>query len=407
MITQTILKNNITLITEEIPTVKTVAVGFWFNCGSRYETEGEKGISHFVEHMLFKGTNTKTAFEIAEKFDRIGGYLNAFTERETVCLHCIVPAIHIKTAIEVMSDMIENSSFNEKEIERERKVIISEIISSLDDPEETALDASIQAIYPNNAISHSILATKKDVKALTRTQLVDWYEKFFKNSPMYITIAGNIDTTMATSILENLKERPLESKNEEIFITPEYKNGNHFIKADFQQQQLFSFYPIGTPLLQKNYYSLAILNALIGDTMSSRLFQSLREKSGACYSVYSFVSIYSDCAYWCAYASSEKKRVAKVIANLKKEITLLLQDGFSDDEIIAAKEHICGEEIISSEDMEQRMKFLSRNYSLNFTQTSLEETIAQIRAITKEELSETLQELLNPKNEALLEYGIK
>ncbi len=407
MITQTTLKNNITLITEEIPTVKTVAVGFWFNCGSRYETEGEKGISHFVEHMLFKGTNTKTAFEIAEKFDRIGGYLNAFTERETVCLHCIVPAIHIKTAIEVMSDMIENSSFNEKEIERERKVIISEIISSLDDPEETALDASIQAIYPNNAISHSILATKKDVKALTRTQLVDWYEKFFKNSPMYITIAGNIDTTMATSILENLKERPLESKNEEIFITPEYKNGNHFIKADFQQQQLFSFYPIGTPLLQKNYYSLAILNALIGDTMSSRLFQSLREKSGACYSVYSFVSIYSDCAYWCAYASSEKKRVAKVIANLKKEITLLLQDGFSDDEIIAAKEHICGEEIISSEDMEQRMKFLSRNYSLNFTQTSLEETIAQIRAITKEELSETLQELLNPKNEALLEYGIK
>ena len=407
MITQTILKNNINLITESIATVKTVAIGFWFNCGSRYESNNEKGISHFVEHMLFKGTKTKSAFEIAEKFDRIGGYLNAFTERETVCLHCVVPAIHTKTALEVMSDMIENSAFSEKEIERERKVIISEIISSLDDPEETALDASIQAIYPKNAISHSILATKKDVKNISRTQLVEWYEKFFTQAPMYVTIAGNIDTTMVTTILESMQSRPVSTQNEDVFITPTWSKGNHFIKADFQQQQIFAFYPIATPLTQKTYYALAILNALIGDTMSSRLFQSLREKSGACYSVYSFVSIYSDCAYWCAYASSEKKRVAKVIVNLQKEITLLLKNGFTDDEIIAAKEHICGEEIISSEDMEQRMKFLSRNYSLNFTQTTLEETIAEIRAITREELTATLQELLNPDNEALLEYGVK
>lgn len=407
MIQQTILQNNITLITETIPTVKTVAIGFWFNCGSRYETDAEKGISHFVEHMLFKGTKTKTAFEIAEKFDRIGGYLNAFTERETVCLHCVVPAIHTHTALEVMCDMVENSTFNEKELDRERKVIISEIISSLDDPEETALDASIQAIYPKNSISHSILATKKDIKNLSREQLVDWYKTFFKKAPMYVTIAGNIDATMITTILENLQERPKTSKNEEIFVTPNYSAGNHFIKADFQQQQFFTFYPIAMPLSQKTYYSLAILNALIGDTMSSRLFQSLREKSGACYSVYSFVSIYSDCAYWCAYASSEKKRVAKVITNLRKELALLLKDGFSDDEILAAKEHICGEEIINSEDMEQRMKFLSRNFSLNFVQTNLEETLDEIRSVTREELTITLHELLNPENEALLEYGVR
>ncbi len=407
MITQTKLKNNIDLITEEIQTVKTVAIGFWFNCGSRYESKNEKGISHFVEHMLFKGTTTRSAFDIAATFDRIGGYLNAFTERETVCLHCVIPAIHTQTALEVMSDMIENSIFAEKEIDRERKVIISEIISSRDDPEETALDASIQAIYPDNSISHSILATKKDIKAMTREQLVEWYEIFFIKSPMYITIAGNINSNMVTSVLEKLTERPLTTDNEKIFITPNYSSGNHFIKADFQQQQIFSFYPIVTPFSQKTYYTLAILNALIGDTMSSRLFQSLREKSGACYSVYSFVSIYSDCAYWCAYASSEKKRVTKVIANLRKELSLLLDEGFSDDEIIAAKEHICGEEIISSEDMEQRMKFLSRNFSLQFSQSTLEETIEEIRSVTRVELTNTLQELLNPENEALLEYGVR
>ncbi len=203
-ITQTILKNNITLITESIDTVKTVAIGFWFQCGSRYEQKNEKGISHFVEHMLFKGTKTRTAFDIASSFDKIGGYVNAFTEREQVCLHCVVPAIHAHTALEVLCDMIENSVFNEDEIERERKVIISEIISSLDDPEETALDASIETVWPDNPISSSILSTKKDIKKITRQSLKNWYTKYFVTGPLMVSVSGNVGETKLQATLEKL-----------------------------------------------------------------------------------------------------------------------------------------------------------------------------------------------------------
>ncbi len=161
------------------------------------------------------------------------------------------------------------------------------------------------------------------------------------------------------------------------------------------------------PLSFSDYFALAIVNALVGDTMSSRLFQSLREKSGSCYSVYSFVSMYSDCAYWCAYASASKKNVVSVVELLRSELNLILKDGFSDDEILAAKEHIIGEEIIASEDMEQRMKFLSKNYFLNFEQCSLDETIKHIRSITIDDVYKVLRSLLLEKNEALLVYGPK
>ena len=143
-----ILSNNVVLVTESVATVKTAAVGFWFPVGSRYEGEGQRGVCHFVEHMVFKGTTTRSAFDIALAFDRMGGYLNAFTDRETMCLHCVVPAIHLRQALEVMVDMASNSVFDQKELERERAVIQSEIVSSQDDPEEAALDAASEAVWP-------------------------------------------------------------------------------------------------------------------------------------------------------------------------------------------------------------------------------------------------------------------
>ncbi len=406
-ITQTILKNNITLITEAIDTVKTVAIGFWFQCGSRYEQKNEKGISHFVEHMLFKGTKTRTAFDIASSFDKIGGYVNAFTEREQVCLHCVVPAIHAHNAFEVLCDMIENSVFNEDEIERERKVIISEIISSLDDPEETALDASIETVWPDNPISSSILSTKKDIKKITRQSLKNWYKKYFVSGPLMVSVSGNVGETKIQSTLEKLSVKRALKDHAHSFIVPKWNRGTHFIEADFQQEQIFALYPVTVPLSFSDYFALAIVNALVGDTMSSRLFQSLREKSGSCYSVYSFVSMYSDCAYWCAYASASKKNVVSVVELLRSELNLILKDGFSDDEILAAKEHIIGEEIIASEDMEQRMKFLSKNYFLNFEQCSLDETITHIRSITIDDVYKVLRSFLLEKVEALLVYGPK
>ncbi len=404
-ISETILKNNITLITESIDTVKTVAIGFWFSCGSRYEKKGEKGVTHFVEHMLFKGTKNRSAYEIASSFDRIGGYVNAFTEREQVCLHCVVPAMHAKTAITILCDMVENSVFLQEEVERERKVIESEIISSLDDGEEMALDASIQVVWPKNSISDSIIAAKKDIKKIKRELLINWYKTYFVHGSVTVTASGNIERSFLSEALCLLSRKKAVRFDVQLFTRPEWKKGINCVEADFQQEQIFALYPIKVPFTQREYYTLAIVNALIGDTMSSRLFQALREKSGECYTVYSFVSIYSDCAYWCAYASTSKKNVLSVLTSLQNELANIVINGFTDNEILAAKEHIVGEEIIASEDMEQRMKFLSKNFYLGFNQCSLEDTIDNIRLVTKDDINSVIDKVLNKEQEALLVYG--
>lgn len=400
------LNNGVVVISESIPEVKTLAIGFWFLCGARYEKKSEQGISHFVEHMLFKGTKTSTAYTIAADFDRIGGYVNAFSERENLCLHCVVPAEHSEKALTILCDMVENSLFCEKEIQRERRVIENEIISSEDDPEEAAIDSSIQAVWQNHPISSPILGSKKSIKKLTRDAIFAWYTDYIVCGETVVSLAGNVDYPQACAVLEKLKHRKksdmLRSND---FFSPKWKHGLQFINADFQQEQIFVLYPVFMPVTQNDYYALAILNALIGDTMSSRLFQSLRERDGLCYSVYSFVSMYSDCAYWGAYCATSKKNTPSVIDTIHRELHSLLEKGFDDEEILAAKEHICGEEIINGSDMEHRMKILARNYYMQFRQCTNDEMIYDIRSVCTEKIYDVLRRLIKTEHEALLIYG--
>ena len=179
----------------------------------------------------------------------------------------------------------------------------------------------------------------------------------------------------------------------------------HFVNADFQQEQFFVLYPLRFPFTLKDYYCWSVLNALIGDTMSSRLFQALRERSGYCYTVYSFFSLYADCGYWCAYACAPKKNAAKILAAVREELQLLVQKGFGDDEIRAAKEHVCGEEIINAEDTEHRMKRLARCAFYGFVQTPFDESLKAIRELTGEELESALQTLLSSHEKIVVAYG--
>ena len=400
-----ILFNNVTLITEPVATVKTAAVGFWFRIGSRYENVQQRGISHFVEHMLFKGTNTKNALDIATCFDKIGGYINAFTERENMCIHFVVPSTHLEIAFNVVVDMITNSIFDINELARERSVIISEIISSLDDSEEIALDAASESIWPNNSISECIAGSIKNVELLKRQDLLNWYNDFIINGQLIICAAGNINKTLLTSLSEKISKKQLKiSKNLE---TPIWNKGLKFKKAPFQQLQFFLQFPIELPMTERKYYAYSILNALVGDTMSSRLFQKLREKGGFSYNVYSFLTFYSDTAFWCAYESSSKKNAIKVTTTIITEIINLMIDSFTDDELKAASEHLCGEEIISAEDMEYRIKRIYRNYSFNFDQRTTEEIIEILRSISKNEIEDVLHELFDLENMAFFVYGVK
>ncbi len=395
------------LITEPVVSGKTCAIGFWFFAGSRLEPDGMHGVTHFVEHMLFKGTKSRSFYEIASSFDRIGGYINAFTEREDVCVYCVVPSRHVLSAFEIMADMTEASVFPEAELERERRVIQSEIITSCDDAEEAALDAVSESIWPSNPLSRTISGSVTDVEGITRKELVGWYNKYFKKGELCICVTGGFDQNQIQSLSAQLGQHKKIRKNHFPKKTPEWKGGISFIMAPFQQEQFFLLFPKYRIDSEKDYYALLVLNALTGDTMSSRLFQRLREKGGYCYNVYSFFNLYENAGCWCAYASSAKASSAKIVSDIADEIKLLLENPPSNQEIELAREHLAGEELIASDDAEFRMKRLYRNYIFGFEQKNTSGVIECIRRVTFEDVMCVAKKLFDFEKFAFVVFGPK
>lgn len=403
-----ILPNNIVLVTESDASVRTAAIGFCFSVGSRYESEGCRGITHFVEHMLFKGTQKRSAFSIACEFDRIGGYANAYTERECVCLYCTVPAEHAADALDVLCDMTEYSVFNLEDIERERSVIQSEVMSSLDDAEESALDAAAGVIWPNSPLAASIAGGIDDIASISYEMLYQWYQRFFVHGMLSVFVSGAADTSLLVKRLSDMHTHAPYCSF--VFHLPVWHAGLSFLKAPFRQEQIFALFPIPYPLDERRYFAYAVLNALLGDTMSSRLFQRLREQDGCCYSVYSFCNFYFDTGCWCAYASAPRKNSLKISQGFFEEISSLCtvsnnKIDISDDEISAAKEHLCGEEIICSEETEYRMKRLQRCLSFNFAFRNTDEILSLIRSISKDELIEAIRSILSFDSLSFIIYG--
>jgi len=401
-----ILRNRLVLVTEPVVTAKTVAIGFWFSVGSRMEPANLRGISHFTEHLLFKGTKKRSSYDISVSFDRIGGYANAFTERECICMHCTVPSKYALDALEILCDMTQNAVFDSKEIVRERSVIESEIISSQDDPEEAALDALSGAVWNIEGLKEPISGTVENVRNIKDEQLLSWYKEHIVNGPLEICIAGNFNEDDAANLIEKLIPNHNEHKN----LLPlndkkVWNQGLHILNTnEFSQTQIFLLHRFDYPISQKEYYAFSILNAMAGDTMSSRLFQELREKNGWCYSVYSYFTFYEDTAYWCAYASCDKKNLVSVVTKLLLSIKDFSSGNFTEDEIIAAKEHVSGEELISCEDMEYRMKKLDRNQCWGFSFLDAEETSSYIHTINFEELVLCAEKIFSGQN-ALVLYG--
>ena len=414
------LKNNILFITEQDAQAKTASIGFWFSAGSRFENEKQHGIAHFTEHMLFKGTSSLTTHDISCAFDRIGGYANAYTEREDVCVYCTVPATgeSVARACEILCDMACHASFNTEELEKERTVIQNEIAAIEDDPEEAALDEVANAVWPEQNISRSIGGTIEEVAQITREQLLSWYDEKIVHGELVVCAAGHFDEKKIARLLEQLPlhAEVLNYPSQTHFPTqpPKWQAGSTFKKAHFKQEQYFVLCPYHAPVTEKEYYTLSVLNALTGDTMSSRLFETLREKNGFCYTVYSFFTFYEDACAWCAYASSDKQK-AKDVANLLiSEIENLRKNEITQEEIDAAKEHCSGEETMNSEEMEYVMKRLERNHQMGFPLRTTEETAACIRTVSKDDILTVVSELLGEiketnviRNASFVSYGPK
>ncbi len=381
-LTERTLPNGITLITEPIAATKAVAIGFWFRMGSRDEREGEWGITHFIEHLLFKGTTKLSASEIARFFDRVGGYVNAFTERETMCLHCVVPADYALQALSVLSDMVWDSAPKDDDIEHERSVIESEILASLDDPEECGTDQATLLMFPGNPLSRSIAGCVEDIRGIRAQSIRSFIALDLRCHAPIITIAGSFVPDEAESFLtvrtDGMAIRPLDRKSP----SPVWNPGLFCPVSRFNQSQIFLSYPVTFSRDTKDWFSWDLINAITGSTVSSRLFQSLREKHGLCYSIFSSVIFGRDFALWGAYLATPPESTARAMDFLVKEIDDLVQYGFTETEIRDARTHVVGELLLSAEDTENRMKRLARQYLFGDTVYTIDECIEIVNDIS-------------------------
>lgn len=401
-----VLENGIRLITEPIAATEAVAIGFWFPRGSRDEGSGEEGVTHFVEHMLFKGTANLSAYDIARFFDRIGGYFNAFTERETLCVHCLVPRQHVLSSIDILSRMVYESRMVDDDIERERSVIVSEILSSLDDPEETGLDLALESMYPDHAFSRPVAGTVDAIESLSGDAIRSYRDALLRSVRPLVAVAGNFDADAVALMLSGLSvDGPADSVGARDM--PRWKSGISLPLSRFAQSQIFLSCPVTGLETAAAWYSFSALNAIIGDSVSSRLYQSLREEKGLCYSVGSFFMRARDVAFWMACAAVPPEKTSEAVFALAGEMDRLRSSGFTASEFEDAQEHLCGDLLLSSEDIENRMKRLARQWLYNGEVLTINESIALVRSLDAGRSLPFIETSLRNDSQSLLVYSGK
>lgn len=413
MIKKQVLKNNVVLITQDDDSSKVATIGFYFSVGSRYEKEGEYGISHFTEHMLFKGTKTKSNKDISRIFDRMGGVTNAFTERENVSVYCSIPVEkkeNFQIALDTICDLSENCIFPEEEFEKERGVVENEIFAVEDDPDDSSMDEIARRIWPDQDISRTITGTIDDVENITREQMVSWYEDYIVHGELVVIAAGKIDEGILVERLSKLsdKKESIEFyKNKHFPEKVMWQKGNFLVKAGFNQEQVFVLFPLDWTLTYKDYLSLMVFDTITGDSMSSRLFLELRERLGLCYSVGSFFTTYENAGLWAAYLVCEKKNVVRASKALLAETCNLLEKEISQEEIDLALERIIGLETMNDVNSVFLMRRLWNFYSLGFDLMTTGEFINSIRMIGKNDIISFVRRLVDSSRRNLVVYGQK
>ena len=355
--------------------------------------------------MLFKGTKKRTAYQIAQQIERIGGYINAFTEKELICFFCTLPYNHFALAIDILFDMMTASILDEREIEKEKLVVINEIQDLEDNPEEKAHELYLEQLWNSHALAGKITGGKDQIKNINCDKLMSFYRERYAASNTVVTAAGRIDPE---KILEQLRQYPITASAQP-FITgrePPVRAPSWEVRKDkFQQIQIYTgicFNPGGAI---KEYYNELVFSTIFGESMSSRLFQHLREDKGLCYSIFTFRTYYSDTALWTIYANTVPESVPGLLSSLNDELAQLLLNPPDDREVEDAKSQLKGNLILVKEDMENRMKRLLRQYVLYDRVLEHEESIRLLDEVTREDVGNVIESMIKPDNFNLLAYG--
>ncbi len=401
------LANGASLLLEPVDRTDTLCIGFWFLHGSRDESSGERGYSHFLEHMLFKGTGKRSAFAIAQEIDRVGGIINAFTEKESTCVYAIMPKEHLRLAFDVLTDMITGSLLDSTEMEKEKLVIMNEIRSVDDSPEEKGHDRYLREMCGDHPISRKITGEVEEVEQISQADLLRFYRERLVPKNTIIAVAGNFSVPEVRSLAQSVFAVDNHGPGPGKRSAPPWSRKVAVVPDRFNQVQIYAgtCYPLSHELA--HYYTSLVFSTAFGESMSCRLFQRLREQLGLCYTVYAFRSFFSDIGMWTIYASATPGQARSLLEALDAELARLLTAPLSREEIDDAKSHLAGSMILSKEDMESRMKRLVRQFVTMGRVLEFDESLAALRNIADSEIEEFAHQCLRRDAFSLLAYGTR
>lgn len=397
------LKNGVPVVMESLKNMRSVVVGLWVRVGSRNELPEQNGISHFLEHMFFKGTKKRTAKEIAFETDSLGGELNAFTSRETTTFYVKVLDEFLGKGLELLSDIFMNSVFPDEDIEKEKKIIKEEIKMVEDTPDDYVHDLFNQTIWGQSGIGQPVLGRRETIRMFTRDSLMAHIRKYYGVSDIVVSCAGNFDHgDLIADLNQNLGNLRRGSEPER-GAPPGFQNTMRIISKDLSEAHLCLGFQ-GIPQASTDRYSLFTLNTILGAGVSSRLFQEIRERRGLAYAIYSFIASYSDTGLWGIYAGVSRKKVREVIELILREMNDL-KDTITDVELQRAKNQLKGNIILGLESTSSRMNNIARQEIYHGKYFSPREIMDEIDAITLQQIKNLAETIVRMDMLALTVYG--
>jgi len=391
-IEKTVLGNGLTIITEQMSHVRSASVGIWVRSGSRHEAASLNGISHFIEHTLFKGTRNRTSREIAVESDAIGGHVDAFTSREVAAYYVKVLDEHLARAFDLIADLVTAPLFDDSELDRERNVVIEEIKMVEDTPDDLVHEVFVANFWPDHPLGRSILGTAQTLATFDHDRVASYFQNVYTPRNLVIAAAGNVEhprfVEMVEGYLSGLVDRPVDLTSS----APTYSTSRVIISKDLEQAHLM----MGTPcpsMMSDDRYAVHTLNVILGGGMSSRLFQTIREDHGLAYSVFSGVNAYTDAGYLSVYAATSPEQISEVISLSVSEFDRLKHETISDGELQRAKDQLKVSLMLGLESTSARMSNLARQEIFFGRQFTLDEILNRIDRVTATDVQRMAQEI--------------
>lgn len=396
------LPNGIALTFERLPYLRSATVGVWTKTGSANEEKHQAGISHFLEHLMFKGTESRTTRQLVEPIESKGGHLNAFTSREYTCLYARTLDEHISTAIEILADIIKNSTF--ADLDKERNVVLEEIASIEDVPEDHVHEIVARRLWPNHPLGRSVSGYQGTVSKFTHEDMRTYYRAWYRPQNICLSIAGNFDENAVIEQICREFEGMQPQPTRERCGPPELGHGIEIVERDIAQNHFCLAFP-GPTVSDQQRYAFSVLSSALGGGATSRLFQRIREDEGLAYAIYSFHSSYFTSGMFGVYAAVAPEKLEQTLGLVFEEIRKFRDEPISREELESNREHLKGSMLMALESTSSRMSRMAKSMMYYNRLQSIQEIIDQLDAVTVDDINAVAQDIFRPERCALVSLG--